>query len=87
MKVLVDSNILFSTILRVDSLVARALFYVQQYHQVYLTKQNIDELHRIVSDKLPDLLPQMDKLLASLSYTVLPTAPTTTRHQIRDITD
>ena len=86
MKVLVDSNILFSTVLRVDSLVARTLFYVQQYHQVYLTQQNLTELRQVVATKIPHLLPQMNKLLDNLSYIVLPTVPVS-RQQIRDVSD
>ena len=73
MKVLVDTNILFSAILFEHSRVAEALFLASGEHQIYLTDQNITELREIIARKIPDKIGDIEKLLARLAYEVIPT--------------
>lgn len=73
MKVLVDTNILFSAILNENSRVAKALIYVSLYHEMVFAEQNLWEIREIIRRKMPTKKRAMEKLLRTLSYDVIKT--------------
>ena len=87
MKILIDTNILFSAILFENSRVAKAVFYANEHHDIFLTDQNVAELREVVSRKLPDKTEAINDFLAKLSYKIIPTASKTPSVAIRDIKD
>jgi predicted nucleic acid-binding protein len=68
-----DTNILFSALLFPESKPAKALFSVTERHNLFLCDYIISELRDVVSRKRPDLLADIDVLLAKLSYKLIPT--------------
>ena len=60
MKILVDTNILFSAMLFDNSRVARVLFHINEEHETYITDQNIYELREIIRRKAPDKMQSLD---------------------------
>lgn len=72
MRVLVDTNVLFSALLFPHSKPARALLCVANRHQLVLCDRNITELRDILQRKAPRFLPDMDVFLAELSYELIP---------------
>ena len=74
MKVLVDTNILFSAILFPQSKPALALLHAARYHDMVLCDRNIFELRDILKRKAPKALPDAEVLLAELSYELIPAA-------------
>ena len=51
MRILIDTNILFSTLLFPKSKPAYALLYAANHHQIVLTDRNIFELREIIRRK------------------------------------
>ena len=72
MRILVDTNILFSALLFPQSKPAKALLLVADRHEMILCDRNIMELRDILSRKAPALLPDAEVLLAELSYELIP---------------
>lgn len=72
MRVLVDTNILFSALLFPRSKPAQAVLRVVDAHQMVLCDRNISELREILQRKAPHLLPDAEVLLAELSYELVP---------------
>lgn len=87
MKILVDTNILFSAILNENSRVAKALFYANEHHTIFLSDQNIQELREVVHRKVPRKLPDIENLLAKLAYEVIPVVYNVNSYEIRDVKD
>ena len=75
MKIMTDTNILFSALLFPDSRPAQALFRILDFHELYLCDYIISELQRVVSRKRPDLLPDIDVLFSKLSYELVAAQP------------
>ena len=71
MKILVDTNILFSAILFPRSKPAAALLHTARYHNMVLCDRNLID---ILTRKAPDYLPDAEVLLAELSYELIPAA-------------
>ena len=71
MKILVDTNILFSAILFPRSKPALALLHAARYHDMVLCNRNILELRDILNRKAPKALPDAEVLLAELSYELI----------------
>lgn len=71
MRILVDTNILFSALLFPDSRPAQALLYVAENHDMVLCDRNIVELRDILLRKKPELLPDAEVLLAEMSYELI----------------
>lgn len=86
MRVLVDTNILFSAILFPHSKVAQTLIYVTREHEMFLCDQNITELREITQRKKPSKLQDVESLLSAMSYTLIP-AVHSPSYQIRDAKD
>lgn len=57
MRILVDTNILFSALLFPHSNPARALYYVADHHEMVLCDRNIAEIRDILQRKAPKYLP------------------------------
>ena len=74
MKILADTNILFSAILFPRSKPALALLHAARYHDMVLCDRNIFELRDILKRKAPKSLPDAEVLLAELSYELIPAA-------------
>ena len=72
MKILVDTNILFSAVLFPRSKPSLALLHAARYHDMVLCDQNIRELRDILKRKAPRALPDAEVLLAELSYELIP---------------
>ena len=63
MRVLIDTNVLFSALLFPLSTPARALRKASDEHSVILCDQNISELKVIIGRKAPEYLPDIDLFL------------------------
>jgi len=72
MKILADTNILFSALLFPESRPAEALFQIVEHHTLILCDYIITELRDVVSRKRPDLLADIDVLMAKLPYELVP---------------
>jgi hypothetical protein len=67
-RVLVDTNVVISALLFPTSVPAQALSLVLDEHVLVLTQWVLDELHRIVGEKRPDLPPALDAFLIGIDY-------------------
>lgn len=72
MRVLVDTNILFSALLFPNSKPAHALMHVAEAHDMVLCDRNIVEIRDILQRKVPKYLPDAEVLLAEMSYELIP---------------
>lgn len=72
MRILADTNILFSALVFPRSKPARALLYVADNHEIVLCDRNIAELRDILNRKAPKFLPDAEVLLAEMSYELIP---------------
>lgn len=72
MRILVDTNILFSALIFPRSKPARALLYVANNHEIVLCDRNIAEFREIIRRKAPKFLQDAEVLLAELSYELIP---------------
>lgn len=86
MRILIDTNILFSALLFPCSKPARALLYVADNYEVILCDRNITELRDILKRKALNFLPNAEVLLAEMSYELI-SAVDYTEKPIRDIKD
>ena len=72
MRILIDTNILFSALLFPNSKPAQALFRAVDYHELVLCDRNISELRDILARKAPKYLPDAEVLIAELPYELIP---------------
>ena len=72
MRILVDTNILFSALLFPHSKPAQALLYAVDYHEIVLCDRNLTELRDILKRKAPKYLPDAEVLIAELPYELIP---------------
>lgn len=86
MRILVDTNILISTILFPNSQVAKALLYITDNHSIVLCDQNISELREVLKRKYPNKLADAEVFLAEMSYELIP-AVYHAEKLIRDVKD
>lgn len=86
MRILIDTNILFSALLFPKSKPAYALLYAANNHQIVLTDRNIFELREIIKRKKPSLLSAAETFLAQLSFELIPAVGDTAK-TIRDVKD
>ena len=71
MRIMTDTNILFSALLFPESRPAKALFHIIEHHSLVLCDYIISELRDVVSRKRPDLLADIDVFLAKLPYELI----------------
>lgn len=86
MRILVDTNILFSALVFPRSRPARALLHVADHHEMVLCDRSILELRDILGRKAPQFLPDAEVLLAEMSYELIP-AVSHAEKLIRDAKD
>lgn len=86
MRILTDTNILFSALLFPDSKPAQALLRVAERHTIVLCDKNIEELKTILARKAPAFLPAAEELLSELPYELIPAARGGA-HRMRDAKD
>ena len=72
MRILVDTNILFSALLFPHSKPAQALLYAVDHHEIVLCDRNITELRDILKRNAPKYLPDAEVLIAELPYELIP---------------
>ena len=72
MRVLIDTNVLFSALLFPKSKPAQALLYIADNHEMVLCDRNIAEIREILKRKAPKFLPDAEVLLAEMSYELIP---------------
>lgn len=71
MKILVDTNIIFSAILNEKSSVAKTLFYANKKHELYLSTYNIQEIKEVINKKIPHKLSAIERFLSGLDYKII----------------
>ena len=71
-RILVDTNVMISALLFPKSKPSQALLLVTEQHELVLCDRNIRELKEVLRRKLPRLLPDLEVLLAELSYELIP---------------
>lgn len=86
MRILIDTNILFSALILPNSKPAKALLHTANNHEIVLCKQNITELFDILNRKAPNFVTAAETLLEEMSYTLIPTVKNT-KQKIRDVKD
>ena len=86
MRILIDTNILFSALLFPLSKPAKALQKAADEHSVILCDQNIFELKEILRRKAPKAVPDAEVFLAEFQYELIP-AVDNAEKLIRDATD
>lgn len=72
MRILIDTNILFSALLFPGSKPAKAMLHAADIHEIVLCDRNIFELRDILKRKAPKYLPDAEVFLAELSYELIP---------------
>ncbi|MCD8379051.1 MAG: putative toxin-antitoxin system toxin component, PIN family [Lachnospiraceae bacterium] len=72
MRILVDTNVLFSALLFPKSKPAKALLHIADNHEMVMCDQNIAEFKEILQRKAPAYLPDAEVLLAEMSYELIP---------------
>ncbi len=72
MRILIDTNILFSALLFPNSKPAPALLYAASSHTIVLCEQNLCELREVIQRKAPKYLPAVETMLAELAYEFIP---------------
>ena len=72
MRILIDTNILFSALVFPHSKPAQTLLYVADNHEIVLCDRNIMEFRNILKRKAPKFLPDAEVLLAEMSYELIP---------------
>lgn len=68
MRVMADTNIYISTLLFPASLPAKVLLHIADKHELVLCDHIVAEIRDVVVRKRPDLLADVDVLLAQLAY-------------------
>ena len=86
MKVLVDTNVLFSAIVFPRSKPAMALEKAIMECKIVLCEQNIHELDDVIQRKCPNKIANVQKWLNRTEYELLPLVNNTCK-EIRDATD
>lgn len=72
MRVLIDTNVLFSALVFPNSKPAKALLYIADNHTIVLCEQNLREIREVLQRKAPKYLPAAETLLTELSYELIP---------------
>lgn len=86
MRILIDTNILFSALVFPNSKPARVLLYVAEAHDIVLCDRNIIEFRDVLKRKAPQYLPDVEVFLAELPFELIP-AIDDARKLIRDAKD
>lgn len=68
MRVMLDTNILFSAFFFPNGITGKALNHLTSYHQIVLCSYVIDEIKRVIQKKTPHRLHDFDVFLTQLDY-------------------
>ena len=71
MKVMVDTNVLFSAILFPGGQAAKAFTHCLLWHELVIPTYVIDELKRVVAKKYPKNIAAIDSFLEKLSFNLV----------------
>ena len=71
MKILIDTNILISSVLFPNSKIAKVVLYVSDYYEIVLTKQIIDKFRIIIEKKSCSKIKESEELLNELEFELL----------------
>lgn len=74
MKILIDTNILISSLLFPNSMPAKALLYTSEHHNMVLCDRNLYEFRDVLKRKAPNVLQDAEVFLTELSYELIPAA-------------
>ncbi len=86
MRILIDTNILFSALLFPRSKPAQALLHIANHHEMVLCDHNITEFRDILKRKAAKYLPDAEVLLAEMPYELILAADHPEK-RIRDVKD
>lgn len=92
MRVLIDTNVLISAALNINSVPFQAYVKAASYpNHGLICEQNVDEMKRIFNKKFPNRISSLDKFLSNalliLELVPIPTSENTSELQIRDVND
>ena len=92
MRVLIDTNVLISAALNINSVPFQAYIKAASYpNHGLICEQNVDEMKRIFNKKFPNRISSLDKFLSTalliLELVPIPTSENTSELQIRDVND
>lgn len=92
MRVLIDTNVLISAALNINSVPFQAYVKAASYpNHGLICEQNVDEMKRIFNKKFPNRISSLDKFLSTalliLELVPIPTSENTSELQIRDVND
>ena len=92
MRVLIDTNVLISATLNINSVPFQAYVKAASYpNHGLICEQNVDEMKRIFNKKFPNRISSLDKFLSTalliLELVPIPTSENTSELQIRDVND
>ena len=71
MKVMVDTNVLFSAILFPKGQAAKAFTHCLMHHELVISTYVIDELKRVIAKKYPKNISAIDAFLEKLSFSLV----------------
>jgi len=74
MRVMPDTNIIISAILRPSSNPAEVLLAICSKHEMVLSAYIINETKRVLGSKYPEALPVVQKMLSTMTYELVPEA-------------
>ena len=72
MRILIDTNILFSALLFPHFKPACAMLHAAEHHQLVLCERNVSELREILLRKAERYLPAAEELLDTMAYELIP---------------
>ena len=92
MRVLIDTNVLISAALNINSVPFQVYVKAASYpNHGLICEQNVDEMKRIFNKKFPNRISSLDKFLSTalliLELVPIPTSENTSELQIRDVND
>ena len=89
MKVMVDTNVLFSAILFPNGQAAKAFTHCLMHHELVISTYVIDELKRVIAKKYPKNISAIDAFFEKLSFNLVYTPAKIDQQQfkIRDPKD
>lgn len=89
MRVMLDTNILFSAFFFPNGTTGKTLGYLTSYHQIVLCSYVIEEIKRVILKKVPNKSHDFDVFLTQLDYEYAhtPNQMDTTLYEIRDPKD
>ena len=86
MKIMIDTNVIVSAMLKQGSVPGLALEYACENHDLILCDHIIDESYDVARKRFPQKLSVLDNIFAKLRYELVP-APRTGAIEIRDAKD